>query len=275
MQYYGSSSAARARSQEVTKLEELKSLAEGGTKTKYDDFLTTLINHIALTWENGSDVVYMMENHKDPVFGMPKDLGATPTEVEKMMKTIEVQNYMAKIGAYEDNKKGLYTLIMDNISKIVTQIVKATKGYHEADDKKDAIWILQTLEDIITNFKEDRKKEIALDEQMAKIMSLKQKEEETNEDFVKSFWREVKIYVRHGGFFMWAKHHKKRLDEEVEKEKQSFFSTTKTTLTDEDKKKLKEFEKTVMNTIQEDHCNCDFPACQQETFWKYADQDGQ
>ena len=64
----------------------------------------------------------------------------------------------------EYNKDVLYALIMDAVSKIVKSKLSGKAGYTTADEEKDALWLLETLGDIVVNFKEVQPKILAIDD---------------------------------------------------------------------------------------------------------------
>ena len=64
---------------------------------------------------------------------------------------------------------------------------------------------MDTLDDIMIGFERITSPYLARDNQMEKIMRMKQKEGETNKDFINSFLQEVKVYKKHSGKgFLWS-----------------------------------------------------------------------
>ena len=55
----------------------------------------------------------------------------------------------------------------------------------------------------MNNFEEVTPKTLAIDDQMERIMKLKQGES-TNEDLLKQVKKELKVYEKHGGDIMWG-----------------------------------------------------------------------
>ena len=87
----------------------------------------------------------------------------------------------------------MYALILDAVSKIIKSKLSNKAGYTKANENNDALWLLETLEDIMVNFEEVKPKILAIDDQMKRIMRLKQGESTTNEDFLKTTMKELKI----------------------------------------------------------------------------------
>ena len=79
----------------------------------------------------------------------------------------------------------LFALILDAVSKITKAKLKSKIGFSDAENKGDAVWLLESLEDIMTNFEDEKPKILAMDDQMERIMRMKQGENTTNEDFFK------------------------------------------------------------------------------------------
>ena len=100
-------------------------------------------------------------------------------------------------------KKGaLYAVIMDGVSKIIKSNMKIKTGYTKSDEVNDSVWLIETLEDNMINFEDVKAKMLAIDDQMEIIMKLKQGES-TNKDFLKQVQKELKLYEKHGGDFLW------------------------------------------------------------------------
>ena len=104
----------------------------------------------------------------------------------------------------EDNVGALYSLINDGLSKIMKAKVRGKQGFNKAQEEKDALWMLKTIEDITLNFEETKPKFLAIDDQMERIMKVKQGDA-TNEDYIKMVSKELKVYENHGGDFLWGK----------------------------------------------------------------------
>ena len=98
----------------------------------------------------------------------------------------------------------LFSLLHDNLSKLMKSKVKSKKGYAKEEEDKDTIWLLKFLEGVSLNFEEDKPKLLAVDDQMESIMKIKQGDT-TNEDFVKLITKELKVNEKHGGDFLWGK----------------------------------------------------------------------
>ena len=79
--------------------------------------------------------------------------------------------------------------------------VKSKQGYTNAEKRKDIVWLLKAIEDIILSFEETKSKLLAINDEMEIIMKLKQGNT-INEDFIKTVSTELKKYEKHGSYFL-------------------------------------------------------------------------
>ena len=102
---------------------------------------------------------------------------------------------------FQDNMGALYSLLMANFSSVLRSKIKSHRNYDSAAGSLDPIWLMETLENVMTNFDEIQNTLTSIHYQMKRIMTLYQKKDESNEDFIKSVLKEIKVYERHGGNF--------------------------------------------------------------------------
>ena len=189
----------------------LKTPEEGGTKKKYEEYLDKIKNHVSIKWEGGWEMKELITNMKEASFEEPKDL--TDEEEKSKLKTamwnMEVQNYVSQINLFKRNKGALFALIMNNVSKITKGKLKSNTCFSKKDTEGDLIWLLEALDDIVVKFKTVKPRFLSLDDQLERIMTMRQSERMNNHDFLNLMKKEVDIYEKHGGRFLWA-------DKEVE-----------------------------------------------------------
>ena len=194
-----------ARAAVVRNLKTLSAPEEGGTKKEYEDFLEKIQSHVTIGWDFGKDIGHLLKNMENPVIPEPKDMTDEEEKVKwkKRLWDQEVDRYGTRCATLEENKGALYAVVMDGVSKIIKSKLKSKTGYSAADEANDSLWLLGSLEDIMINFEEVKPKILAIDDQMERIMRLKQGES-TNEDFLKQMVKELKVYEKHGGDFLWG-----------------------------------------------------------------------
>ena len=181
-----STGTSGARAIIVKDLKTLKAPEEGGSKKEYEDFLDRIQNHVTMAWEQGKDIGLIVRTGQKPDIEEPKDL--TETEAKSQVKTrlwnMRVDRHFMRGETLDMNVGALYALLMENVSKMVRAKIKSKKGYSAAETETDAIWLLANLEDIMINFKDTKPKILAIDDQMERIMKMKQGDS-SNEDFIK------------------------------------------------------------------------------------------
>ena len=144
----------------------------------------------------------------------PKDLDAKDKNVKWKVRVWEkrVDNYAERLDILEKNVKALYSLILANVSTSTRAKIVSTKGFGKADDKKDAMWLLGTIEDIMLQIVKRQLPLITVSEQNDRIATLRQKQHETNEDFMKSVAREIKLFEKQGKDFLWGESQERFLE---------------------------------------------------------------
>ena len=208
------SGAAGSRPTEVKGLKLLKSPEEGGTKREYQEFLDKIENHVTMAWNEGGDIGQVVSSGELPDLKAPEDI--TDEEEKSKLKyrmwLLKVDAFIAREAALTNNVKALYALLANNITKMTKSKIQSKVGYIKASKDNDAVWMLEAIEYIMINFEETKPKTQSLDDQMERIMSLRQKDE-SNADFIKVLSKEMKVYEKHGGDFLWGK----PMNDELEK----------------------------------------------------------
>ena len=217
------SGAVGSRLTEVKGLKLLKSPEEGGTKKEYQDFLDKIENHVTMAWDGGGDIGQVVASGELPDLDAPDDITAEEekSKLKERMWFLKVDAYVARETTLTNNVKALYALFTNNVSKITKSKIQSRIGYVKANKANDAIWLLETIEDIMINFEETRPKTQSLDDQMERIMTLRQGEE-SNAEFIKLITKELKVYEKHGGDYLWGKPMTDELDEKLSEVKENF-----------------------------------------------------
>ena len=231
--------AVGARAAVVRNLKTLKVPEEGGTKKDFDEFLEKIQSHVTISWESGKDIAFVIKHHKDPIIKEPSDMTSEEEKIKWKVRlwNQEVDKYGERINMLNENKNALYALMTEGVSKIIKSKLRGKLGYVEADENNNVIWLIGNLEDIMVNFEEVKPKILAIDDQMERIMRMKQGDQ-NNEDFVKSVIKELKVYEKHGGGdFLWGNSQEKKLKNKIEKVKSEYQIENGSEITDE---KLKE-----------------------------------
>lgn len=166
-----------ARTANVQGLKVLKTPEEGGTKKEHKDFLEKIENHIEMIWPKGGDIAYVLTEKEDPYELEPKSL--TPEEEQIPSKVAEHRDLKREYQEYEkilkENKRSLFALLLNNVSQMMKSKLQSVIEYKSAKKTKDVIWLLKEIEDVMISFEKIKAPGVSLDEQMGKIMLLRQK----------------------------------------------------------------------------------------------------
>ena len=166
----------RARIATVQGLKALKTPEEGGTKKDHKDFLDKIENHVEMIWPQGGDIARVLTEKEDPYDPEPTKLTA---EEEKLPSKVAEYNdlkreYREKEKILKENKRSLFALLMNNVSQIMKSKLQSVIKYETAKKTKDVIWLLKEIEDVMIGFEKIKAPGVSLDEQMGKIMALRQ-----------------------------------------------------------------------------------------------------
>ena len=200
--------APKRRASDIKGLKILKAPAEGGTRKNYEDFIKNIRSHIMISWDGGSDLGYLMENMKEPELELPDEL--SESEKKSMLKVrlweLKVVKYSNREDLLREGKKSLFALVMDGVSKIIRSKLLGMSKFKKSETAGDVVWLLESLEDIMMKFEKNKPNIVALDDQNERIARLRQgKENVGNDDFVKIVQKEISVYEKHGGLYLWGK----------------------------------------------------------------------
>jgi hypothetical protein len=226
-----------ARTANVRGLKILTSPDEGGTKKDYEDFLEKIHNHVMIGWSWGKDIAHIVKTSSDPVIEEPSDLDPNDESKKWKVRLWEqaVDRYGSRMSMLDGNKEALYALIIGSLSPIIKSKLRSKQGYSKAEEDSDPLWLLTQLEDIMVRFEEVKPKLLAIDDQMQRIMNLRQGDS-TNEEFVKLLVKELKVYEKHGGDFLWGEKQEEDLEKALSTLEASSVEKTGTVLSANDKK---------------------------------------
>ena len=208
------------RSTEIHGLRMLKTPEEGGSRRAYEEFLETIKNHIAVTWDGGGELKKMITNSEEPVIEEPEELSDSDSQskLRTALWNIQVEKYAMKVDLLKENKGSLFSLMVNNVSKITKGKLKSKTEFKTKEDQGDVIWLMESLDDIIVKFEKVKPNTLSLDDQLERIMTMRQNDSTSNEDFIKMIKKEVDIFEKHGGTFLWTENEEKKLTRQLEDE---------------------------------------------------------
>ncbi|CAJ1945786.1 unnamed protein product [Cylindrotheca closterium] len=171
-----------------------------------------------------------MENEEEPEITAPEKI--TEDEAKKMFLKDWYQRaldkYYGRMDHLENNISVLFNQVMQHMTSILRNKVKASKGHGEASSQSDLLWLLNTIGNIMSGYYVGvTPKDMALDSSLKKILTRKQKATETNEAYAKWMLKAIKTFERRGGAFLWTPSNEKELVAEVAAEKKVFNDAAK------------------------------------------------
>ena len=169
----------------------LKTPGQGGTKKEYEDFIEKIHSHMVVQWGFGSNIGYVIKKLENPAMKEPAELteDQEKSKVKVRLWNSKVDWYAAGEAALEENKVALFSLMTNVISKIMKRRLRGNEVYRAAEDKGDVLWLFNALDEIVVRFEEVVKpKTLSIDDQMERIMKMKQVGSTTNEDFIKKYF---------------------------------------------------------------------------------------
>ena len=213
-----------ARAAEIKNLKVLKAPEEGGSKKDFEEFLEIIAKHTVINWDGGKDIGFLILKAENPKIDIPKELSDEDSKsaLKLTLWQLEVNKYSKRVGTLEENKSAAFALIVSKISKITKSKLKSNAEYLEKELESDVLWLIESLDEVMVNFEDAKPNEIAMEEQMERILKLKQSENVPNEDFIKLVQKEIKVYEKHGGRFMWGDRQDEELNKALKKELEEY-----------------------------------------------------
>ena len=244
------SAGTGSRAADIRGFKVLKSPSEGGTKKDHEDFLEKIAHHVTITWAGGKDIGQLIKTGKEPDISQPPELTKEQeaSKLQNKLWNIRVEKYEARTALLEENRSAMFALIMGGMTKIMKGRVKASVKYAKAESSSNIEWLLEQIEDIVLSFEEVMPKPLALDDQMERIMGMKQTPEMGNEDFIKVMEKELKVFEKHGGRFLWGKEEDSLLKKSVREMKEAYEDAAEATMPDDE---VKEARKKIEKQIKE------------------------
>lgn len=218
------------RSATINGLNPIKCPEEQGTKKEYEECLEIIEKEVSLSWPFGQDIAYLLrEDGIETVLKPPpKPDSKKAEEWETQVWNNDILAFGLRRNAMKENKMALFSLLMGNLSNMMKSKITSRKGFVKADIEKDVVWLLEALDEVMLNYEQIKHPIMARDDQMERIMRMRQREGESNKDFVKQMMREVKVYKKYGGkSFLWSEEQDKEVESRMKEETKGLSSEEK------------------------------------------------
>ena len=119
-------------------------------KVLYITFTEDLKNYVSQNYKFTHDMVPIIDKFIDPKKDIEADVppDLTPpteakSEVLKWIRKTEVEEYMERRATLSKNKMSLYSLIWDQCTTALHEVIKGETDFEERHMRYDVIWLLQ------------------------------------------------------------------------------------------------------------------------------------
>ena len=209
---------------------------EQGDKKSFDQFVQTLATHVGIEWNNGSDVAHILDEGKDPTIAYPANLSNEDKKNDALQ--LRWKRQADAVFDREDdlkkNKRALFALVTHHLSAITKSKVQSMDGYTKAKGDGNPIWLMESLESVMTEYETVNSPAQSIDQSLQRIMTVHQQQNEPNDDFVQRVYKEIKIFDKRGGDFMWGPHYESILDADINQAKLDHYAKHKTLMTEDE-----------------------------------------
>ena len=160
-------------------------------KVVFSTFVDKMKNYVLTHFNNGKDMVPILEALKDPESDVkadePKDLtdDEKKSDVKKWMKQEEVKLHIKRINSLETNKEKLYALIWGQSSHALQEVVKGDDNFDIKEEFFDCIWLLEKVKLVSSGVDSKINKHYTLLQALTSFCTIKQGTSESNDSYRK------------------------------------------------------------------------------------------
>ncbi|CAJ1945688.1 unnamed protein product [Cylindrotheca closterium] len=140
----------------VKGLKQLKAPKEDGTEQDLEDFLTSLTDKVIIRWADGGDVGYVLEENAEPEIKEPYPMTAAEEADARKVKAYDrlMDKYEDRKDAFRANTVAMFQLVMSNVTTTMRNKIKSTDGHLAASKNKDMVWLMSTIDNIVSGYEE-------------------------------------------------------------------------------------------------------------------------
>lgn len=165
--------------------------------SEYEETTEYLINHIKKTFEYGSDIATALKEMCPPKTNTWRPSMRTSIASDEALKKVEIEqfkiefrsdyeSYRKRLQVYENNRTKAYALLWERSTKAIKNRIEARSDF-AVRIENDPIELLKAIKDHSLNYQENRYSMSIVLDSMRNLMSTKQKDGETLQDYTKRF----------------------------------------------------------------------------------------
>ena len=187
------------------KCEDLKGhVFDCTSRTQTDQFVTTcreIAEYVGRTYKYGGDIKITLEKLEAYVIPRPERPVDIDDEIEKLIFTKEVDEYVKRKAFLRENMKTAYSLIWGQCSDFLKQKLKSTDDYETFNGEQDPVGLLKAIKTINFKFEDHRYFHHSIYEAHRNFYVFRQAQGQSNSEYLEQFKNQIDLLEQHGESF--------------------------------------------------------------------------
>ena len=176
-------------------------------KLNYDQFCEKLYTYIVNNFKNGDAIVEVTKNPSATIIEdfveahKPKELSDKDkkSDIEVDIKREEIKEFVKNLNLVKSNLKKLYSLVYGNCTDGVHTMLKADAEYEAKSRLFDYEWLFKKVKSIVSGLDTKVNLRVSLHSAMLNFLTMRQGENETNDDYLTRFKSSTETLKLAGG----------------------------------------------------------------------------
>ena len=163
-------------------------------------------NYVLKNFVRDEDVVSMIVDLKDPKSGFETKFSPTDLDDEDQSSATKVKIWELKVKKYldreeklEKNTNKIYALTIGQCTPVLHSMLKGDPDYDTKSCTFDALWLLQRLKILTASVDTKANLALVLHEQLLAFMTIRQGQNESEDEYLQRFNSRVKSLEMSGG----------------------------------------------------------------------------
>ena len=175
-------------------------------KTSFRVFMEKMEEYILRKLDNGSDVLPLVREQKDPRVSfekkhLPKELSTEDkkSEVKVEVHKQRIKMYVNREIELEANMVKVYGLVKGQCSHSLKAVLKREDDYDDKDGVQDVLWLLKTLQSLTSGLDNKSNKRCNLFDALLAFITMRQGENENDSAYMRRFKVNLDTLLSAGG----------------------------------------------------------------------------
>lgn len=154
-------------------------------------------------WTEGQVVAEILESYEDVNVESPRRLTAAEKNDDLLVEIWkeEVKQHVTEVKALIRAKKKLFATVWKLLTKAMRNKVSAQEDFEEKNTAGDAVWLVNVIRAIVTDFDSTVPEILSTLDSLTKILTFQQSEKMENAVYVKGLMALIKVHEQHCGPF--------------------------------------------------------------------------